>query len=59
MAQLAPEYEFIVEWHAFELAPDHSGAGEPILPALARTLNHFKYAGVRQIAMFYRLVQCT
>jgi len=36
MAQLAPEYEFIVEWHAFELNPDHSGAGEPILPALAR-----------------------
>lgn len=36
MAQLAPEYEFIVEWHAFELNPDHSGTGEPILPALAR-----------------------
>lgn len=35
MAQLAPEYEFNVEWHAFELNPDHSGAGEPILPALA------------------------
>lgn len=36
LAQLAPEYEFAVEWHAFELNPDHSGAGEPILPALAR-----------------------
>ncbi|SOB78155.1 Predicted dithiol-disulfide isomerase, DsbA family [Marinobacter sp. LV10R510-11A] len=36
MARLAPVYEFIVEWHAFELNPDHSGAGEPILPALAR-----------------------
>lgn len=36
MEQLAPEYEFSVEWHAFELNPDHSGAGEPILPALAR-----------------------
>ncbi|PCM46324.1 DsbA family oxidoreductase [Marinobacter sp. ANT_B65] len=36
MAQLAPEYEFSIEWHAFELNPDHSGEGEPILPALAR-----------------------
>lgn len=36
MAQLAPEYEFIVEWHAFELNPDHTGAGKPILPALAQ-----------------------
>lgn len=36
MEQLAPEYEFTVEWHAFELNPDHSGEGEPILPALAR-----------------------
>ncbi|MGO2136729.1 MAG: DsbA family oxidoreductase [Marinobacter sp.] len=34
--QLSSEYEFTVEWHAFELNPDHSGAGEPILPALAR-----------------------
>ncbi|WP_412536328.1 DsbA family oxidoreductase [Marinobacter sp. MIT932201] len=34
--QLAPEYEFGVQWHAFELNPDHSGEGEPILPALAR-----------------------
>ncbi len=36
MEQLAPDYEFTVEWHAFELNPDHSGTGEPILPALAR-----------------------
>ncbi|MBQ0832790.1 MULTISPECIES: DsbA family oxidoreductase [unclassified Marinobacter] len=36
MGQLAPEYEFTVQWHAFELNPDHSGEGEPILPALAR-----------------------
>jgi predicted DsbA family dithiol-disulfide isomerase len=36
MEQLAPEYEFTVEWHAFELNPEHSGEGEPILPALAR-----------------------
>lgn len=34
--QVAPEYEFSVQWHAFELNPDHSGEGEPILPALAR-----------------------
>jgi len=36
MEQLAPEFEFAVQWHAFELNPDHSGEGEPILPALAR-----------------------
>ncbi len=36
MKQLAPDYEFSVQWHAFELNPDHSGEGEPILPALAR-----------------------
>ena len=36
MEQLAAEHEFTVEWHAFELNPDHSGVGEPILPALAR-----------------------
>ncbi|MBU2953741.1 DsbA family oxidoreductase [Marinobacter sp. F3R08] len=36
MEQLAPEYEFSIQWHAFELNPDHSGEGEPILPALAR-----------------------
>lgn len=36
MKQLAPEYEFGLQWHAFELNPDHPGEGEPILPALAR-----------------------
>jgi len=36
MQQLKSEYEFVVEWHAFELNPDHSGEGEPILPALAK-----------------------
>jgi len=36
MKQLASEYEFGLQWHAFELNPDHSGTGEPILPALAR-----------------------
>jgi predicted DsbA family dithiol-disulfide isomerase len=36
MEQLAPDYEFTIEWHAFELNPDHNGPGEPILPALAR-----------------------
>ncbi|MFP2769319.1 DsbA family oxidoreductase [Oceanisphaera sp. KMM 10153] len=36
MAQLAPAYEFRIQWHAFELNPDHTGQGEPILPALAK-----------------------
>jgi len=36
MAQLEPDYEFTVQWHAFELNPNHSGQGEPILPALAK-----------------------
>lgn len=36
MEQLGPEYEFTVQWHAFELDPAHSGKGEPILPALAK-----------------------
>lgn len=36
MEQLTPEYEFEVQWRAFELNPDDSGDGEPILPALAR-----------------------
>lgn len=36
MEQLAAEYEFEVQWHAFELNPDSRGDGEPILPALAR-----------------------
>nr|WP_275898191.1 DsbA family oxidoreductase [Marinobacter sp. BW6] len=36
MERLAEDYEFNVQWHAFELNPDHGGDGEPILPALAR-----------------------
>lgn len=36
MQQLAPDYEFTVRWHAFELNPTHDGQGEPILPALAK-----------------------
>lgn len=36
MQQLASEFEFTVQWRAFELSPDHSGEGEPILPALAK-----------------------
>ena len=36
MAQLGPDYEFAVQWHAFELNPSHSGQGESILPALAK-----------------------
>lgn len=34
--QLANDYEFTVQWHAFELNPNHSGNGEAILPALAK-----------------------
>jgi predicted DsbA family dithiol-disulfide isomerase len=36
MEQLGPEYEFTVQWHAFELDPAHSGKSEPILLALAK-----------------------
>lgn len=36
METLGSDYECQVQWHAFELNPNHSGAGEPILPALAR-----------------------
>ncbi|MFW5825679.1 MAG: DsbA family oxidoreductase [Marinobacter sp.] len=36
MQQLAGEMRFHIEWHAFELNPDASGDGEPILQALAR-----------------------
>lgn len=36
MEQVGSEYQFSVNWHAFELNPDHRGPGEPILPALAR-----------------------
>ena len=35
-AELQNELEVEVEWHAFELNPDPTGDGEPILPALAR-----------------------
>ncbi|WP_150304674.1 DsbA family oxidoreductase [Pseudomonas saliphila] len=36
MAALKGELEFTVTWHAFELNPDASGEGEPILEALSR-----------------------
>lgn len=36
MQQLEGEMTFDIEWHAFELNPDASGDGEPILQALAR-----------------------
>lgn len=36
MQELEPDYQFTVQWHAFELNPAHSGQGEPILPALAK-----------------------
>ena len=36
MEALKSEMDFSVEWHAFELNPDPSADGEPILPALAR-----------------------
>ena len=36
MTQLEPDYDFTVQWHAFELNPTHNGQGEPILPALAK-----------------------
>ncbi|MDF0748706.1 DsbA family oxidoreductase [Marinobacter sp. 71-i] len=36
MEALKSDLEFTVEWHAFELNPDPSGDGEPILPALSR-----------------------
>lgn len=35
MEQLAPEYEFTIQWHAFELNPN-SRMSEPILSALAK-----------------------
>lgn len=36
MAALADELTFTVEWHAFELNPDATADGEPILQALSR-----------------------
>lgn len=36
MAELKDEMAFTIEWHAFELNPDPTGDGEPILPALSR-----------------------
>lgn len=36
MEQLGSDYQFTVEWRAFELNPYHSGKGEPIVPALAK-----------------------
>ncbi|MEC7815996.1 MAG: DsbA family oxidoreductase [Pseudomonadota bacterium] len=36
MQQMAQDAEFFIQWHAFELNPDHGSEGEPILPALAR-----------------------
>lgn len=36
MDSLAGEMTFEVQWHAFELNPDASGDGQPILQALAR-----------------------
>lgn len=36
MEELKNEMAFTIEWHAFELNPDPTGDGEPILPALSR-----------------------
>ncbi|GGY75036.1 DsbA family oxidoreductase [Marinobacter zhanjiangensis] len=36
MEQLTDDISFQIQWHAFELNPDASGDGEPILQALAR-----------------------
>jgi predicted DsbA family dithiol-disulfide isomerase len=36
MAELADEMAFEIEWHAFELNPDNTSDGEPILQALSR-----------------------
>ncbi|MEX0606285.1 MAG: DsbA family oxidoreductase [Marinobacter sp.] len=36
MATLAEEMAFTIEWHAFELNPDATADGEPILQALSR-----------------------
>lgn len=36
MESLQDDVKFSIEWHAFELNPDPSSDGEPILPALSR-----------------------
>ena len=36
MAQLSDDLDFSIQWQAFELNPDASGDGEPILQALSR-----------------------
>lgn len=36
MATLKDEFDFTLEWHAFELNPDATSDGEPILQALSR-----------------------
>ncbi|OZB14331.1 MAG: hypothetical protein B7X58_08110, partial [Marinobacter sp. 34-60-7] len=36
MKQMAQDAAFSIQWHAFELNPEHGSEGEPILPALAR-----------------------
>ncbi|MCM0612883.1 DsbA family oxidoreductase [Marinobacter sediminum] len=36
MEELKDEMDFNIEWHAFELNPDPSGDGEPILQALSQ-----------------------
>lgn len=40
MDALKDDMNFTVQWHAFELNPDPSGDGEPILPALSRKYGH-------------------
>lgn len=36
LEQLRSEFEFTIEWRAFELDPSHTGPGKPILAALAK-----------------------
>lgn len=36
MQQLGAEYEFTVQWHAFELNPNHGAEPQPLFPALAQ-----------------------
>ena len=35
MQQMGAEYDFTVQWHAFELNPNHGGEAQPLFPALA------------------------